>query len=1108
MIVPNILALFFMKIIKTTYLFYQKDNSDKVYEVELAELASDLYVVNFRYGRRGSALRSGTKNQTPVDRAKADKIFADLVHSKQKKGYQQADADKISADLGHSKQKKSYQQADIVRQQVVETCQLYYQQGSDDKVYQVDLCQVGDQGFVVNFRYGQRGSKLKNGTKHVAPVRKLLAEQVFHNLVKSKQKQGYYADVTIQIKTQQIPKLLAKLEQAIKQTDVDFSLDRLIWRVGELKIKTAIPLLYQLTQKHKNPLTQYCLAWALGRCATTDSNMLAWLNSVITDKKSPDYLKAIAKASYCQTVPSNELKQFQQSLLSALPENIRRAYQEQQMTSLKTAVKQYNKQAQQLDILTNLYLLNSEASRTVVLDFVRKRPLKYGYFNQHRRLFKLAELRQDLEVLAIYCYRFETVPDGSVNPSAYSPKTRDYLKRRLWRQLRRLGQQQDNGYCRLAGEILLQFKDSDMQSPQSYSFYNYDTDRKHKIHLDQSYPYFVFNHILYGNSPRYRPRANLKWQCHRYQPNKSKTPTVREEAFAEIWNQQPQVLLCLLQHSQCQLVHEFAVKALKTQTAYCNKLESKAFIPLLSSAYNITYEFGLELSKSYLTKQSMLDTELVLALLQCRLTEAHTIAKQQIEKYRPQLLADLEFLIEILINPYAEIRHLAQRLLAEAKLATKQQQSLVKNLLTKLKQMKQSNDTNDDIIKDIGFLLLPSYGQQLAKLPQSFVLQLLEHPLLPIQSLGGEILLQYADVKTLPLDCIPRLLGADEEALRILGMALFEKMPTDYLLSNNALLISFCLAEQADLRQSVQPVIKKLADESAEFAVLFTQTLSYYLFQPEPFEGVHATIINILQQVLSPFLTDIEEGKIWQMINANSSIIQSFGAYVLSQHYDKPLNFNQLLKLHQHQLKRLRDYAKQQIQQQGISLSQAIQLLDVTWQDSLDFAINHIKTQYHKDDFSAELVLALCDHQDPQIQTLGLELMQPYLQHTDNPHSFLQLSQHPSISVQQFVGEYLDNYASEQIQTFAQLSDYFIQILSRINQARQLKNRLLDFFAKQALVSREFAEIIAKILSRVSATVAIEEKAQMIEIMCYIKKHYPDIELPINICAIPVRTKN
>lgn len=74
-------------LIKQEKLHFQDDKSDKVYEVELFHVQDDDYIVNFRYGRRGRKLTEGTKTVFPVSKVQGEKVFADLVSSKTKKGY-------------------------------------------------------------------------------------------------------------------------------------------------------------------------------------------------------------------------------------------------------------------------------------------------------------------------------------------------------------------------------------------------------------------------------------------------------------------------------------------------------------------------------------------------------------------------------------------------------------------------------------------------------------------------------------------------------------------------------------------------------------------------------------------------------------------------------------------------------------------------------------------------------------------------------------------------------------------------------------------------------------------------------------------------------------
>ena len=55
---------------------------------------------------------------------------------------------------------------------------LHFREGTSDKVYEVDLCEVGADAYVVNFRYGRRGAQLKEGSKTVSAVALAEAEKI------------------------------------------------------------------------------------------------------------------------------------------------------------------------------------------------------------------------------------------------------------------------------------------------------------------------------------------------------------------------------------------------------------------------------------------------------------------------------------------------------------------------------------------------------------------------------------------------------------------------------------------------------------------------------------------------------------------------------------------------------------------------------------------------------------------------------------------------------------------------------------------------------------------------------------------------------------------
>jgi len=72
-------------------LYFCQGGSDKVYHAQITQ-ENDLFLVNFQYGRRGSALTSGTKTASPLPFDKAKKIYDKLVAEKTAKGYSPGEA--------------------------------------------------------------------------------------------------------------------------------------------------------------------------------------------------------------------------------------------------------------------------------------------------------------------------------------------------------------------------------------------------------------------------------------------------------------------------------------------------------------------------------------------------------------------------------------------------------------------------------------------------------------------------------------------------------------------------------------------------------------------------------------------------------------------------------------------------------------------------------------------------------------------------------------------------------------------------------------------------------------------------------------------------------
>jgi predicted DNA-binding WGR domain protein len=195
---------------------------------------------------------------------------------------------------------------------LLEQISLWCHDGKHDKVYEIDLCEVGTDKHVVNFRYGRRGANLKDGTKTALALPLDEARNVLNALIAEKQKGGYQKTAHYVASAAPVSSSTINFN-ALKQTQskadyvlscladavlpnptalsAKWSLSRIVWRVGELKINAAAPLLYPLISKG-DAMLHYCTCWALGRCG--DVNAIPFLTQVMNAAATSDKVKRIA----------------------------------------------------------------------------------------------------------------------------------------------------------------------------------------------------------------------------------------------------------------------------------------------------------------------------------------------------------------------------------------------------------------------------------------------------------------------------------------------------------------------------------------------------------------------------------------------------------------------------------------------------------------------------------------------------------------------------------------------------------------------------------------------------------------------------------------------
>ncbi|HEY9299791.1 MAG TPA: WGR domain-containing protein, partial [Phormidium sp.] len=254
--------------------------------------------------------------------------------------------------------------------QLIKRTTLHYQEGTSDKVYEVDLCLVGSDRYVVNFRYGRRGATLKEGVKTEQPVTLTQAEKAFDKLVSEKTKKGYQDVSNTGVTETPAPKKpkssdpnkarkTAILNRLAEQEEENWPLERVIWRAGELKIKEAVPALLKLIGTGE-PLRDYCIAWSLGNC--DNKKALPTLKELYQNPEIPEFVRRISWEAAFKLSDEKAKGNLRSEKIAELPTPLQELAKNGSATEFTNALTEYLNTCdyQGFTILDTIYQINNE----------------------------------------------------------------------------------------------------------------------------------------------------------------------------------------------------------------------------------------------------------------------------------------------------------------------------------------------------------------------------------------------------------------------------------------------------------------------------------------------------------------------------------------------------------------------------------------------------------------------------------------------------------------------------------------------------------------------------------------------------------------------------
>ncbi|MFY0571377.1 hypothetical protein ACN28E_47145 [Archangium lansingense] len=1020
---------------------------------------------------------------------------------------------------------------------LLEQVALLFQEGKSDKVYEVDLLEVSPGQCVVNFRYGRRGTALKDGSKTPVPVPQAEAKRVFDKLVQSKLDSGYVrggapgtpvpplaprAPAAPPPPRVEAPAGLSPRESAIlsqlqqestarqwfRRANVRAqprSLERVIWRAGELRLRAAEPLLLPLLER-ATPLRAYSVAAALGRLGSEAS--VSALGRLYGDASTPDMVRRIATEALLQLSDEATRADFRRDVLEKLPPALREPVQAGNVEAFGKALDAHlaSGKPDALNVLEPLYLVNSEAVRPAFLRVLRTVPFNLQSVKVLRHLFKVAEYRYDGEVFGLIAWRYEKERTlGSSRPRAYTLETRKYLRRRVWRTLRRLGELESPEFVKMAVGVLLAFSDSDAASPRTTGWGRYVQQ------WDAWWPYWAFNHLLHRHSQRYEPVENpLLFRCKgSYYPG-ARAPEVREEAFPKLWERTPAGLLHLLDESQCAPVHDFASRALRACPDFLAQLDVDAVAMLLERPYESTARLGFELALQRLDARRE-PRALLLAVARSSYAPARQQAFRWMDELRHVLIEDSGFVAGLATARHADTRAYAANLVRGSVLSEQASRTLVGRLVAALLQLKAKED--GPIASDVARVVLAAMGPSSRAVGLDVVRDLLAHPVPEVQELGGELLLRR-DLRTEPVpdELLLLLVQSEHAPLRALGLRLLALLAESEatLLAQEELLIRLATSPVPDVRAAVRPLLGRLVAASPSAGARAVESLLAALLRRRLPEGIPAHVAALLSGELAPALAALPVETAWRLLDSEDGDAQNVGAALLARHgavltVDVP----RAVKLAGHDVLAVREWAwrwlESQVPEVRAELATAVGLLDSRWDDARAFGFRYFRERFAPEDFSLEVLVSVADSIRKDVQAFGREMLTRSFREEDGPELLLRLSEHPTPSVQLFATTYLDRFASGKPELVTQLAPYFIRVLSQVNKGRVARQRVLGFLQREGRGSEASGRVALEVLHRMSATIAIEHRAAALEAMLSISKAQPSLPMPFLVRPVEVR---
>jgi hypothetical protein len=555
--------------------------------------------------------------------------------------------------------------------------------------------------------------------------------------------------------------------------------------------------------------------------------------------------------------------------------------------------------------------------------------------------------------------------------------------------------------------------------------------------------------------------------------------------------------------AQMNIIHQFAYTNLKARNDFntlISRFDETHILNLLNSNFAIPNNLGFE---TILLKNDVLATQVgfVADVLNSKTESARDWAKKQIEANTALFFNDSDSVVKLIFNEIAELKNWIASALEKFAFTEEKAKVITGKVIVELLTLEESPENNNLAAIAIERLKIIATAQ-LEQLSWDIVASLVSSDLKTNNLLASTILIlksKKVDSKEIPFSLITLFLEDENLEIRKNGIQLLNNYQQDHLAANSEYLLGLFHNPFQDVLTAVLERTTTLGKSDASFFDIALPSAVYAMIRKEKFEGAHLLFKNfIIEETGNHWNTALKPRDVIKLIYANYRQSQLTGYEILKQ-YSRTSEFTmpQIIALANHEILAIRQWAwnyfivnKERIRAER---NNALAVLDTTWDDTRAFAFNFFKNEFDESDWDLDCLISITDSVLPAVEQFGKEMITRYFNPNDGVTYLTKLSQHPSVNIQLFVTNYLNTYAVDNVPKLRELDFYFRSVLTRVHKARIAKQRVFQFLQNEGRKTEEAAIFVAEILDEISATAAIQDKANCIEILADLKTLYPQL---------------